>query len=459
MGLRQLMRRAAGPMVPPDPRVLRTVYRDTTERTVGPGGGYTWGAGPKAFVGSSKGLDTQTIIGGPGDFPVGGTPSTPDNGFPYATRWPGWPGGWQPPFFEAGTLSAGGGPQPFMGGASLAGRVSTVFACTDLISRSLATMGLKVTQNGVPVAPPPWVENPEPEIYTSLVDAMQCAVNSLLHRGETFIVPTARYADGTVARWVVLNPDYVEVEAGVGGLPLYSVGGVDIAREDILHVKYQTWPGTVRGVGPMEACWRNLLSAEAMQRWGTMLAVQNGIPIAVLQSEAKLTKEQAQAVKEAWAEASATRGALPAVLSGGLTFTPLNLSPADVGLLDLRMFDEQRIASCFGVPLWLVGLPVNDGLTYSTVEDTFDYFWRATLRPIAYNIACALGNWALVRGQYLRFASEQLIEPSIEKRANIYATLISAGVITVEEARMMEHLPVAAIDNALYLSQIRNPGV
>lgn len=459
MGLRQLMRRAAGPMVPPSPRVLSTVYRDTTERTVGPGGGYTWGAGPKSFVGSSKGLDTQVMIGGPGDFPVGGTPSTPDNGFPYATRWPGWPGGWQPPFFEAGNYSAGGAGQPFMGGATLAGRVSTVFACTDLISRSLATMGLKVTQNGVPVAPPPWVENPEPEIYTSLVDAMQCAVNSLLHRGETFIVPTARYADGTVARWVVLNPDYVEVEAGVGGLPLYSVGGLDIAREDILHVKYQTWPGTVRGVGPMEACWRNLLSAEAMQRWGTMLAVQNGIPIAVLQSEAKLTKEQAQAVKEAWAEASATRGALPAVLSGGLTFTPLNLSPADVGLLDLRMFDEQRIASCFGVPLWLVGLPVNDGLTYSTVEDTFDYFWRATLRPIAYNLACALGNWALVRGQYLRFASEQLIEPSIEKRANIYSTMITAGVITVAEARMMEHLPTVPIDDALYLSQIRNPGV
>jgi HK97 family phage portal protein len=459
MGLKQLMRRAAGPMVPPDPRVLSTVYHDPRQGTVGPGGGYGWGAGPRTFVGSSKGLDTQTLIGAPGDFPVGGPPLTPDNGFPTASRWPGWPGGWQPPFYEAGTTSAGGPGQPFMGGVSLVGRVSTVFACTDLISRSLATMGLKVMQGGTPIAPPPWVENPEPEIYTSLVDAMQCCVNSILHRGEAFIVPTARYADGTVARWVVLNPDYVEVEAGVGGLPLYSVGGISIDRPDILHIKYQAWPGTVRGVGPMEACWRNLLSAEAMQRWGTMLAVQNGIPIAVLQSEAKLTADQANAIKLSWAEASATRGALPAVLSGGLTFTPLNLSPADVGLLDLRMFDEQRIASCFGVPLWLVGLPVNDGLTYSTVEDTFDYFWRATLRPIAYNIACALGNWALARGSYLRFSSEQLIEPSVGQRATIYATLIGAGVITPTEARLMEHLPPSPPEDAELLGNIRNPGV
>lgn len=459
--------RTSGETLPPN-RLPPSVALDDGNgvRNVGPGGGYTWGAGPRKFVGSSRPPSTVVEVGREGDFPEGGDvwgPTGEDLGFPYASRWPGWPGGWEPPFFESGRSGLGGAgqyPGRFLGGAMLEGRVSTVFSCTDLVSRSLSTMGLKVMSNGMQIPPPPWIDNPEPEIYTSIVEAMQATVNSLLHRGEAFLAPTARYPDdGMVARWVVLNPDLVDVEPAVGGMPVYSIGGLNIPRTEILHIRYQTWPGQVRGIGPLEACWRNLVSADAMQSWGTALAVANGIPMAVLQSEAKLTKMQAQAIKVSWAEAAMSRGILPAVLSGGLTYTPLNLKPAEVGLLDLRTFDEARIASCFGVPLWLVGLPVNDGLTYSTVQDTFEYFWRATLRPLAYNIACALSGWALPRDVYIRFASEQLTEPSVGERATIYETLIRAQVITPAEARLMEHLPPQPQDDAELLSAYRNRGV
>lgn len=445
-------RRAAGgtsgstvtPNVLPPGMALDTV----PNRKVGPGGGHGWGTGPRWFVGKSRAPATATEVGLPGDFPEGEHswgPREGDLGFPHATRSPGYPGSWEPPFFDTGGRGPTGASAPlggFAGGGSvLTGRISTVFACSDLCARTLGTMGLTVTRDGQPVDAPPWTENPEPEIYSSMVDALKAVVNSLLHRGETMIVPTARYADGSVARWVALNPDVVDVEAGVGGLPLYSLGGVPIPRGEILHIRYQVWPGTVRGVGPLEACLRNLASADALQEWGTQLATMNGIPMAVLQAEMKLTKDQVNDLKASWTSAAMSRGIAPAVLTGGLTYTPLNLKPAEVGLLDLRMFDEQRIASCFGVPLWLVGLPVNDGLTYSTVTDTFDYFWRATLRPLAYNIAQALSGWALPRSTSLRFNSETITEPSMTDRANIYSTLISAGVMTPAEARAKENLP------------------
>lgn len=448
-------------VLPPSVALDNTV----SGRKVGPGGGRWWGGGPRWFVGSSRGPDTVVEVGREGDFPEGAHvwgPSEGDLGFPHATRWPGYPSQWEPPYFDTGGRFTAGMEYPgrFLGGAMLEGRVSTVFACTDLVSRTLATMGLRVTKGAETLPPPSWFDNPEPEIYTSIVEPMQALVNSLLHRGEALIAPTARYPDGTVARWVVLNPDVVNIEAGADGTPTYSIGDILIPRTEILHIRYQTWPGQVHGVGPMEACWRNLISADAMQAYGTQLALMNGIPMAVLSSEVKLTKTQARDVKYSWAEASMSRGALPAVLSGGLTYTPLNMKPSDIALVDLRMFDEQRIASCFGVPLWLVGLPVNDGLTYSTVTDTFDYFWRATLRPIAYNIACAFSGWALPPGQYLRFASEQITEPGIGDRANIYATLIQSGVITPAEARIKEHLPVEPIQGDSELtSAYRNEGI
>jgi HK97 family phage portal protein len=239
---------------------------------------------------------------------------------------------------------------------------------------------------------------------------------------------------------VVLNPDLVEIVPGPGGMPLYLLAGVEIPRAQLLHIKYQTYPGELHGVGPLEACWRNIVSADAMQEYGTQLAVNGGIPHAVLQSQVKLTKTQADDLKTSWYQAALTRGPLPVILSGGLTYTPLNLKPAEIGLLDMRRFDEQRIASCFGVPLWLVGLPMQDGLTYSTVEGTFDYLWRANLRAMAYNISSSLSGWALPRGQWLRFDSESLIRPPVLQRAQAYQILLSAGVISVDEARVFENL-------------------
>lgn len=413
------------------------VYGQAWSQSVGPGGGYGWGGGPRTFVGGPPG-PSRVEIGAPGDFVPGSPtwgPAADDLAFPHATRWPGYPAAWEPPFY-----ATGGGYNGFGGGgAPLCGRVSTVYTCTDLISRTLSTMNLSVTQASSPQVAPPWTDNPEPEIYTSIVDAIKALVNSMLHRGEAILAPTARYADGMVARWVVLNPDVMRIEA-VKGMPEYSINGVVIPRTELLHIKYQAWPGQVRGVGPLEACAANLVSSAALERWGTELAVNSGIPTAVLSSPARLTKVQTDDLKRSWADAAASRGILPVILTGGLTYTPLNLKPADVGLLDLRTFDEARIASCFGVPLWLVGLPMNEGLTYSTVQGTFDYFWRATLNPLAYNIASALSGWALPRGQWLHFESAGLTQPPLPERATAYKTLVEAGIIETDEARIWENL-------------------
>ena len=249
---------------------------------VGPGGGYGWGGGPRMFVGPSRGPTTAVELGAEGDFVEGDPSCGPlpgDLGFPHATRWPGYPRQWEQPFY-ATTGEFGGLTQS---------RVSTVFACTDLISRTLATMSLRVLSGNVPQLPPAWIENPEPAIYTSIVEAIQALINSLLHRGQAFAVPTARNTDNSVARWVVVNPDVTKVEQGPGGMPVYHVGELPVDRGDILHMRYQTWPGTVTGIGPLDACGRNLMSADALERWGTELAVTNGIPTAVLQAQAKLT--------------------------------------------------------------------------------------------------------------------------------------------------------------------------
>lgn len=443
-----LLQRSKGSNAPATGAPASAVFQAPDRRQSGPGGGYWWGAGPKTFVPMSRGpQQTITELGRPGDFVEGEHAPVPPGvqGFPYATPWPGYPGastGWEPPFYEAGSGAYGGrGPGgAFLGGAMLESRVSTVFTCIDLISRSLSTMQFRITENSAPIIGPEWTRNPEPAVYSSVVDAVKALINSYYVRGEAILTATARYPDnGRVARWVVLNPDYVTIEVDSGSLPRYYLNGYgEIPREDICHIRYQVWPGEPHGVGPLEAVARNVMSATALEAWGTALAVNNGIPTAVLQAAVKLTKDQTDALKTSWREAMATRGILPVILSGGLTYTPLNLKPSEVGLLDLRTFDEQRIAAALGVPSWLVGLPVKDGLTYTTVAGTFDYFWRATLRAAAYNMTQALSDWALGPDQWARVDDEAFTRGDLLARSQAYKILVELGAFSPEEVRIAE---------------------
>lgn len=449
-----------GPVVRPNAIPASAVYSDSeyggqvggSFRPTGPGAGWNWGAGPKWFVPWSRGPETVVEIGREGDFVPGGdgSPQDGDLGFPSSSRWPGYPNNpWKSPLYEAGGAYGG-----FAGGTMLAGRVSTVFTCQDLISRTLATMDMTVTQSSSPIVGPSWLENPEPAIYVSMVDAMKCVVNSLLARGNAYVACTARYANGQVARWVVLNPDTVEVQIA-SGLPTYWVNGVEVSRKDLLHLKYQLCPGDPYGISPLEAVWRNLMSADALERWGTELAVGGGIPTAILKTQAKVTGPQAKELKQSWVEAAQSRGVYPVILSNGLDYQPLNLKPTDIGLLDLRKFDEARIAAAYGVPLWLIGLPMETGssMTYTNVQSTFDFFWRATLRAIGYNITMGLSGWALPRGQWLRLNSESLVRPGILERSQAYLNLIKATVLTPAEARVFENLapvpPAPPDDNTI----------
>ena len=151
-------------------------------------------------------------------------------------------------------------------------------------------------------------------------------------------------------------------------------------------------------------------------------------------------------MQNGWVAARKRADGAPAVLSGGVELNPLSLSPKDMALLDLRIFDEQRIASAFGVPPYLVGLPEPGGMTYSNANMLFDFHWRATLRPIAQTFADAMSNWLLPRGTQIEFNPDRYVQPGPLERAQ--TAQIMAGIVdgdgnparSVNEIRVGERL-------------------
>ena len=468
-GRRRLWQRSAGPRVQGNPGIVaasHTAVPVTTGATVytvgrpipkpvqglaalfggwtaGPRSTLPWQSGPKTYVGPSGAPPTQDHLSG-SDFVPGGHvwgPRDGDQGFPHGSAWPGYPDDWDVPYFTK--------EDDHNSNTNLTKRISTVWSCVDLISRQLATMPTKIIKSSRPVTQKAWQVNPEPLVYASWVDFAKAMINSMLLRGEAFLACTARSHDGYPARFVVLNPDLVHVEPESSGQVSYWLGkageGVHIDNDDLLHIKYQIWPGFHHGIGPLEASWRNIASAEAMSGYASTLSGRGGVPNAVLESDTTLTQEQAQALKGSWRTMIASNGVEPVILTKGLHYTPLSMTSRDLALIDHRTFDEQRIASAFGVPLWLVGLPMADGLTYSTVEGTWDFFWRSNLRTFSHNVAMAMSIWLLPADTYIKFDADELTRPQMLQRAQAYAILIDKGIITPAEVRIEEGW--VALDN------------
>jgi HK97 family phage portal protein len=307
---------------------------------------------------------------------------------------------------------------------------------------------------GVKVARlPEWAVNPEPEVYADWTEAAKQMFNTYQGYGETILWCTGRYSDGHVARFVVLNPGAVNIEWAEGERQ-YSLAGEPLDRADICHFKYQSYPMNLRGIGPLEWSSRNLLSASALESAATNLASRGGIPWAVIKHPRHLNGPEATELQERWVSAAQRRSGAPAVLSGGIELQPLTISPREMALIEMRIFDEGRIAAALGVPPYLVGLPQPEGgMTYANVNAIFDFHWRATLRPMARAAATAMSLWLLPRGTDLEFNRDEYVKPPMLERAQTYATLHGImdekgnHAITVDEIRLSERfIPNQPID-------------
>lgn len=368
-----------------------------------------------------------------GDALEGAVPTA--KGF-YPSAWAGYPSGW-----GTGWSNWGGGAglaDPVMGR-----KVSTVFSCVELNANALGSMPVSIAERGRPIDPAeyPWTENPDPRLYSGWDEFVVQWAASMWTRGEAFICQTGMDYDSFLpSSFMVLDPDRVQVEFDADGLRTYQLEGRPLMGLDVLHTRYMTLAGWPRGLSPLQAAAGNLRSAGALEQYGANLAEGGGIPWGVLTSEQRLSGRQARLAREQYREQRSDLTGDPVVLGYGLSLDTLNLSPKDMALLDLRVFDEQRIASVLGCPPWLVGLPQPSGMTYANALSLFGFHWRR-LRPIAKRLTVGLSAWALPRGRTAALSAGDYVQPDLAERSTAYSQMVRDGAMHVDEWRALENLP------------------
>lgn len=384
------------------------------------------------------GLDTHTVPGeSPETYaPISVGPNASD-GFGNShvmhppgmspSPWSGWPTGWTPPW--------SGGSAGYLG--RFGSLVDIVYAAVDLNSSIIASMPPYIVKGTEPQPDLPWIDNPEPEVYPSWNAWAKEAWWCLVTCGEVFLYATESDNTGRPSRWMNLNPSFVNVDRIAGAIE-YRVGGVVINPADVLHIKYVSWPGDLRGHGPLEVAGARLLAISAMLGYMANQATTGGIPPAILKHPKRLNRAQMKQMQTDWVEARMSALGLPAVLSDGTELDLLSPQLKDATISEAEKFSEARVSTLLGVPPFLMGLPSGDAGTYVNSTNIFDFHWRAYLRPRAEQMVTAMSGWILPAGEALELNRDEYIRPGMFERSQSYAMLIAAGVVTPEQVAQLE---------------------
>lgn len=348
--------------------------------------------------------------------------------------WSGWPEDWWTPYW---------------GGMSATMQLSdTAWMCIDFNACQLSSMP-PYLKNPAPSLSADWLNNPDPDQYTSWEEfAKQLFWGYQL--GEVFVLATAFYSTGWPARFHVMLPWLVEIDL-IDGVRRYMVGGEDVT-DRLLHIRYQSQVGFAHGIGPLEVGRYRMIAAQTLVQYASKIASNGGVPYGVLQHPETLDAAQALALQQQWVTARMSSIGEPAVLSGGVTWTPTQINPNDMALTDLLNREEGRIAHLLQVPSELVGIPTaTDPMTYKNVTMWFDLHWRSGLRPKAQHVMSALSAWALPRGTTVELNRDEYVAAEPLERAQTAEILnrivdpaTGQAALTVQEIRAAERLDNSA---------------
>ncbi|MDE3237361.1 MAG: phage portal protein [Paracoccaceae bacterium] len=133
----------------------------------------------------------------------------------------------------------------------------------------------------------------------------------------------------------------------------------------------------------------------------------------------------------------------PMLLEGGLDWKPMGFSPSDMEFQKTKEAAAREIATAFGVPPMLIGVPGD--ATYANYQEANRAFYRLTVLPMATRVTAAVGHWLSA------YAGAQVtIRPDLDQvpalaaeRDQQWARVGAASFLSDAEKRVLLGLPPA----------------
>lgn len=329
-------------------------------------------------------------------------------------------------------------------------QVSTVWACIDLLAKTVGSMPVYVYKRTK--------EKRELDRGSYLWELLHEAPNRRHTSTEFWRLMAANYflrgnayarigmIGGLPGTLYPLMADQMSVAEAKNGALTYTheLDGVHTtySEDQILHIR---GPGNgVVGMSRLDFMRQSVNSSIAATDHAERLYRQKGRRQGVLTIDRVLSKEQRLAVQKNFGEMLAGDKTL-AVLEAGFNYQGLGMSPADMQLMETKRFSVEELCRWFGVPSVLVNDMAKTTDLGSSVSEIIEAFSKFTVRPELVNFEQAIRKQLVKRDRRpsveIEFGMDALLRASLKDRAPIYATMVQNGIYSRNEARQYENLP------------------
>ena len=280
---------------------------------------------------------------------------------------------------------------------------------------------------------------------------MEAAHAHLLVSGNAYIEAVS--LEGRPRELYGLRPDRMAVVPGEDGWPAaydYGVGARKVRlRQDgeglrpILHLTLFDPADDHYGLSPMAAALSALEIHNAAGAWNKALLDNAARPSGALvyagPEGTRLTQGQFDRLKEELETnfQGAGNAGRPLLLEGGLDWKALSLSPKDMDFVEARQAAAREIATAFGVPPMILGIPGD--ATYANYQEANRAFWRQTVVPMATRTGRAMLAWLApafegAEGLTLELDLDRIEALSPEREA-LWRRVEAASFLTEDEKR------------------------
>lgn len=333
----------------------------------------------------------------------------------------------------------------------------SVYACVRLIASSLARLDwqvLRETPDGKinePAHPLVSLLNYEPNEDTSALVFRETLLQHVLLTGNGFAYIN-RDAAGRPTALELIRPDLISMYRDGDGQPFYEVysgrwtGGGNGRRRfrgaEIFHIVGPSFDGLL-GVPPIHLC-RDLIGLELVCQEFVGKFYSNGaVPSGILKMPGRLSPEASKRLRESWhnTHGGSRNSGKTAILEDGMSYESIAQNLRDSDLVEIRKFCREQIAAAFGVPAARIG--ATDAQSYSSQESADQHFVKHTLAAYAARLEQEASRKLITRGEpyCTRISFDAMLRADLSTRYTAYATAITAGILTPNEARAKEGLP------------------
>jgi HK97 family phage portal protein len=311
-----------------------------------------------------------------------------------------------------------------------------VSRATSVLETAIMQIPVNVYRGNTALPTPLWLETPDLENQISQSEWLGTTLIHMATYGNAYWY--IQRGQRGIVNITNLHPQDVSIMTDSQGRIIYSYNGNNYSARDIKHLKLWHNPSSTSllGEGPLQRHKSVLRSALDLHNYADNWFRTAAVPTGTLTTSEFLSADVARQNKEAFVASQQERSI--AVLSSGLKYDSITLSPEQAQFLENQKFITRQIAMMFGVPTMYLGMGIEgQGMTYVNGNEDRAKLFEDGLQQYIVRIQQAITD-LLPRGQYAEFNLTEFLRPNVKTRYESYAIGLTNRFLTVPEVREME---------------------